>query len=104
MRMRPRQGLGGGGVAPDELGQRFIISDSFGINLPTPRGWMAWLAMGGIEPSTACAAVRLLPTRPQKVKISSNFTSGSNGDKIWAVFAQWFYLIMHITIRSGRYL
>ncbi|EYC00057.1 hypothetical protein Y032_0118g752 [Ancylostoma ceylanicum] len=52
--------------APDEPSQCFTLPDSFGTNLPTPEGWMAWLATGAIEPSTMYVRSDPLTTAPQE--------------------------------------
>ncbi|EYC37742.1 hypothetical protein Y032_0769g2206 [Ancylostoma ceylanicum] len=41
-----------------------MLPDFSGTNLPTPRGWMACLAMGAIEPSTLCVRTKPLTTVP----------------------------------------
>ncbi|EYC43491.1 hypothetical protein Y032_0492g2424 [Ancylostoma ceylanicum] len=42
--------------ASDEPSQCFNLPDSSVTNLPTAEGWMAWLAMGTIEPSASQAS------------------------------------------------
>ncbi|EYC26624.1 hypothetical protein Y032_0010g874 [Ancylostoma ceylanicum] len=50
--------------ASDEPRQCFILPDSIGTNLPTPEGWMAWLATVGIESSTVCVRSEPLTIAP----------------------------------------
>ncbi|EYC17583.1 hypothetical protein Y032_0030g2151 [Ancylostoma ceylanicum] len=50
----------------DEPSQCVILPDSSGTNLPTPEGWMGWLATVGIEPSIVCVRSEPLSTAPQQ--------------------------------------
>ncbi|EYC20245.1 hypothetical protein Y032_0022g528 [Ancylostoma ceylanicum] len=49
-------------VASDVTSQCFLLPDSSGINLPTPEGWMALLAIGAIEPSAVFIRTEPLTT------------------------------------------
>ncbi|EYC37076.1 hypothetical protein Y032_0828g2554, partial [Ancylostoma ceylanicum] len=54
--------------ASDEPSQCFILPDCSGTNLPTPEGWMAWLATGAFEPSIVCVRSEPLTTAPHALQ------------------------------------
>ncbi|EYB98503.1 hypothetical protein Y032_0131g1665 [Ancylostoma ceylanicum] len=60
--------------ASDEPIQCFFLPDLSGTNLPTSKGWMAWLPTGAFHRPCACAA-SLLPlryTRPEVNGMNNN--------------------------------